>query len=291
MRKVFILLISFGFFIHYTAAQTPFVTCIINFEDNPCWEASYHSISIPATHSIWQIGVPQKQLFDSAFSHPNAILTDSIGNYPRNDTSAFIVKVARNPFCECAPSLGGFYKFDSDTLKDFGRIEISFNHGANWLNALSDTVIPDMFWMTPKPVLTGRIHHWTHFFTHLPFGFPNDTIYYRFTFISDNIETNQEGWMLDDLEIIEHTEGIADTGPGNEIQIYPNPAKEKITISGDNGSGACEVALYNSQGQACIRQTMQNPTKIIDISGIPGGLYMVRILGKNKVYLKKLIKE
>ena len=97
--------------------------------------------------------------------------------------------------------------------------------------------------------------------------------------------------MLDDLEIIEHTEGIADTGPGNEIQIYPNPAKEKITISGDNGSGACEVALYNSQGQACIRQTMQNPTKIIDISGIPGGLYMVRILGKNKVYLKKLIKE
>ena len=37
--------------------QSPFYSCIVNFEDNPCWEGSYDSIEFPGTNNIWYIGV------------------------------------------------------------------------------------------------------------------------------------------------------------------------------------------------------------------------------------------
>ncbi len=39
--------------------------------------------------NIWQIGRPQKILFNLAFSIPNAIVTDTLNTYPINDTSSF----------------------------------------------------------------------------------------------------------------------------------------------------------------------------------------------------------
>lgn len=271
--------------------QTPFYSCIINFEDNPCWEGSYWNVNIPISNNIWQICIPHKTVFDSAYSSPNAILTDSAGPYPVNNTSAFIIKFIPQEFCMCAAVIGASYKFDSDTLKDFGRVEFSLDHGTTWFNALSDTVIPDEYWTTPRPVLTGRIHQWREFNAFIPGWFTTDTLYYRFTFISDSIQTNQDGWMLDDIRLIVHTEGIEDIGSRNEINIYPNPAANMITVSAKTFNGEMDVSIYDILGQLGLQKTIDKNKVDIDISSLSKGIYMVRVLGRNNYSVREIVKD
>ena len=268
-------------------------SCEINFEDNPCWEATYTNLTIPAPNNIWNICTPHKTLFDSAYSSPHAILTDSAGTYPVNNTSSFIVKFSPYASCACAPIIGGYYKFDSDSLNDYGMIEVSLDHGITWLNALTDTVQLNIYWYPQKkPVLTGRIHQWREFYGMFWMGIPRpDTIYYRFTFISDGIETNQQGWMLDDLMLVAHTEGIQDNGPLEEITVYPNPSSTMITVFGKTFTGNRDVEVYDILGQLRLHQSVNNTQKDIDISSLNKGIYMVKVLSGNKSSAKKLIKQ
>ena len=42
-----------------------------------------------ATENIWQIGEPQKVIFDAPSTTPNSIVTDTINNSPINNVSSF----------------------------------------------------------------------------------------------------------------------------------------------------------------------------------------------------------
>ena len=270
--------------------QNPFVSCMIDFETNPCWEASYTNLTIQGSNNIWQICTPHKLIFDSAWSAPKAILTDSAGPYPVNNTSSFIIKCIPYSFCECSPSIGGYYKFDSDTLKDFGRIEFSLDHGVTWLNALSDTVIPDDFWLGGKPVLTGRIHQWRSFHAVL-FNYKiNDTIYFRYTFVSDGIQTNQEGWILDNLALVDHTEGVQDMVSQDEISIYPNPSEGSISINSKNAAGGMNIWVYNMQGQLKLEETIYKNKGDVNISSFDNGIYLVKVLSHKRYSTRVIIK-
>ena len=290
MKKFYLIIIVLLISMSSGKGQQPFYSCTVNFEDDPCWEASYWNLTIPGSTNLWQICVPHKTVFDSALSSPHAILTDSSGHYPVNSTSSFIIKAVLQQNGMCAYMLGGWYKFDSDSLKDFGRIEISKDHGTTWLNALSDTVIPDFSWSPAKPVLTGRIHQWRQFNAILWDSFLIDTLYYRFTFISDSIQTNQDGWMLDDIQLTAHIEGIEDIASRDEIIIYPNPATDRITISAKTFTGEMDVSVYDIMGQPALKKTIRNKEDI-DISGLSKGIYMVRVLGRNNYRVSMVVKE
>jgi len=291
MKKNFLILAILVISVVAVKGQNIFYTCVINFEDNPCWEASYFNVDIPSSKHMWQVAVPNKTVFDSAWSAPKAILTDSAGSYPVNDTSGFIIKFLLPEYCECAPVIGAHYKIDSDSLRDFGLIEYSVDHGSTWLNVLSDTVIPDVYWITPRPVLTGRIHQWSEFHAFVPEYIRNDTLYYRFTFISDSVQTNQDGWMLDDIELVTHTEGIPVIGSQNEINIYPNPAAGAIMISAKTFLGEMEVSVFDILGQLRLQQKMDHDEAGVDISGLGQGLYMVKVRDSDKYVVKRIIKE
>lgn len=291
MKKTVLFLTALMISLNLAKGQNPFVSCIINFDDNPCWEASYYDLDIPGSDNIWQVCTPHKTVFDSAFSAPHAILTDSTGSYPMNTASSFIIKFRQLLDCECIPVIGGYYMFDSDSLNDYGMIEFSLDHGTTWLNALADSVIPPDWWDTPKPVLTGRIHQWTYFYARLWYFPPIDTVWYRYTFISDDIETNQEGWVLDDIDLIEHIEGIRDIGPQDEIDIYPNPANGLITISAKDLHPDTEVSVYDILGQLRLRQPLRKNKEEIDISGLTRGIYLVRVPGRKNSCSRRVIKD
>ena len=57
----------------------------------------------------------------------------------------------------------------------------------------------------------------------------------------------------------------------SELFIYPNPAKEKVTIEGIE---ATEVEVYNALGR--LVKTMQG-TNEISVAELPQGVYLVRI--------------
>lgn len=57
----------------------------------------------------------------------------------------------------------------------------------------------------------------------------------------------------------------------SELFIYPNPAKEKVTIEGIE---ATEVEVYNALGR--LVKTMQGSNEI-SVAELPQGVYLLRI--------------
>ncbi|MFI5220854.1 MAG: hypothetical protein ACHQK8_00905, partial [Bacteroidia bacterium] len=114
--------------------------------------------------NIWQIGKPNKSKFDSAYSKPNALVTDTLNPYPINDTSRFIIKNSIG-YGYLGTSLGFYYKLNTDSLKDFGMIEISMDSGSHWYDIISNDSICHfaIWWPYTKPVLTGNTNGWAMF--------------------------------------------------------------------------------------------------------------------------------
>ncbi len=93
--------------------------------------------------------------------------------------------------------------------------------------------------------------------------------------------------------------GVDNFGTENklEIKIYPNPAKEKVTIeSFMPEQGTMRIDILNTCGKVVTEhQTFTHLTGksslIINLHGLPAGIYFVRILTKKGVQIKKLIKH
>lgn len=71
------------------------------------------------------------------------------------------------------------------------------------------------------------------------------------------------------------------------VQIFPNPANDKVEVNGiDNAT----IEIMNMQGQ--LVKTLNTLSKsTIDISQLPNGVYMMRIISDNGIVVKKFIKE
>ena len=56
-------------------------------------DSTIFKIDTSVAGNIWQIGKPHKTIFDSAYSRPDAIVTDTIHDYPANNLSTFAIKI------------------------------------------------------------------------------------------------------------------------------------------------------------------------------------------------------
>ncbi|MBR1769861.1 MAG: T9SS type A sorting domain-containing protein, partial [Bacteroidales bacterium] len=92
-----------------------------------------------------------------------------------------------------------------------------------------------------------------------------------------------EGWCSFS-NIVEDcaSSGIEDIVNESSIEVYPNPAKEKLTIKADN-----EVSIFNNNGQLIKVVKNIKGTKEIGISDLESGIYYI----KTENTSKKLIVE
>jgi hypothetical protein len=75
------------------------------------------------------------------------------------------------------------------------------------------------------------------------------------------------------------------------LSIYPNPAKKNITVHLSGAIKKSNLSIVNAQGQELIiRQITESKTQI-DISNLPGGVYIVQLTNDNTVELGKFVKE
>lgn len=75
-----------------------------------------------------------------------------------------------------------------------------------------------------------------------------------------------------------------------QVNIYPNPATQSITI--ENIASDINIAVYNTTGQ-CVLQTTTSGNKIvIDVSNLSNGIYIVRLTGKDgRQGISKFVKQ
>ena len=79
------------------------------------------------------------------------------------------------------------------------------------------------------------------------------------------------------------------TDPAFDVQIYPNPAKNQLTISTDYDKGTVSVMMLNMQGQMVMFFTVEGQ-RTIDVSHLPAGVYTLQMLG-GSVVTKKVVVE
>jgi hypothetical protein len=72
-----------------------------------------------------------------------------------------------------------------------------------------------------------------------------------------------------------------------KVNLYPNPAKKSITISGLNEKATIEI--YTVNGEKILNSTFTGETKL-DID-FPSGIYFAKINSENKTIVKKLLIE
>jgi hypothetical protein len=140
------------------------------------------------------------------------------------------------------------------SLTDYGYIDFSPDKGGTWYRA--DTSINNGYCsfgaVQELPTFTGNSNGWKHFYYCLQVPFPvanGDTILYRFTFISDSIQTNKDGLMFDNLHFEDWTEGIQEVQNNRLISISPNPTSDELIIHRTKVSNNSRIQILNYTGQ------------------------------------------
>lgn len=286
MKKNILITIIVSLSITVSLAQPP-GGYIINFEQT----GPLQHMRIDTTtnsNNIWQIGSPAKTIFTNGFSVPNVIVTDTVNTYPINDTSRFIISNTSDKILNNYLTISGWYYANSDTLNDFGTIEFSPDKGANWIDLVNPTTYANGIYCAQKPILTGNSNGWNYFYIdigplrdtfNLQLG---DTLLYRFTFISDNIQTNKDGLMFDDLVFEDYAFSINEIQNDNLISIYPNPTTNKITIESKEQE-VLDATIYNILGELMLKKQLSTGINEIEIGSLSKGIYFYQVSDKNKI--------
>ncbi|MEA3444516.1 MAG: two-component regulator propeller domain-containing protein [Bacteroidota bacterium] len=75
-----------------------------------------------------------------------------------------------------------------------------------------------------------------------------------------------------------------------ETELYPNPAKDNITISAPSEIiPIAGIEIYNQSGQLLQKTTINKKQGTIDVSGLSPGNYFLRATGKSDVWVRKFV--
>ena len=302
--KKFLLCLFISFFIADGKAQ--FYTDTINFEKPD----TLLKIDTSFAGNTWQIGKPQKTFFDSAFTKPNAIVTDTINFYPINNLSAFTVKIYDTSWSQFSSSGGMMiyfkHKFDTDSLLDGGYIEVSYDNGTSWTNIHNSGDFgnfPYSYWpgtslANGTPAYTGKSRNdsggwqwenvwWCYYGT---WPIPN-SIFLRFVFLSDNIQTNKQGWMIDDIYLDPIIcEGIKENQNNNLISIFPNPVKDELFIKSSKSNFTGQIQIFDFSGRM-IYENKNFIGKSISAKQFQNGIYSLKYSDGKNYSLKRFFVE
>ncbi|MBM3405289.1 MAG: T9SS type A sorting domain-containing protein [Bacteroidetes bacterium] len=255
--------------------------------DDTSYLSHFSFDSVPGTPNIWQIGAPQKPVLNTPFSPPNVIITDTINPYPTNSQSSFTVWNVMDDFQSFVLYVAGMYYIDSDSLNDYGKIELSADNGNTWIDIVNDTVYSQyLYWWTMKPILTGRSNGWKDFYVMYDWDIysaldiqPGDTILYRFSFFSDDIFDNRDGLMYDELIFADWYEGFPEYDKLRLSYCHPNPVSGQVTITIGKPFALGKMMIFSLQGKLVGESEMDGSGSVtFSTASYPPGVYFYRFI-------------
>lgn len=84
-------------------------------------------------------------------------------------------------------------------------------------------------------------------------------------------------------------EGIESAEGDFSVSMYPNPAKEQVSIRIDGVSGKVNVALIDMSGRTVMTDTTENSEIQFNVSALAKGTYFVRLNGEGISTVRKLV--
>ncbi|MBR4264648.1 MAG: thiol protease/hemagglutinin PrtT [Bacteroidales bacterium] len=102
----------------------------------------------------------------------------------------------------------------------------------------------------------------------------------------------------DDFSIITYSddknnENTFENEIANLFEVYPNPAKNEITISlkKSKEKDITLIQIYNSIGVQMFERTTDKLSITVDVSGFPIGQYIINVKNNSRIYCKSFIKN
>jgi hypothetical protein len=118
----------------------------------------------------------------------------------------------------------------------------------------------------------------------------------KFTFISDAIETNKEGWIIDDILTAsaewQLCSYIKET-INNNFRIFPNPFSQQMTVESVEDLKGSDIIIYNSSG--IIVKEIHNASRhsiTVQRDNLSSGVYYLvitkngKMVGTNKLLIE-----
>ena len=76
-----------------------------------------------------------------------------------------------------------------------------------------------------------------------------------------------------------------------DMRIYPNPAKNTVTIETSQSGGEGTLSIFNASGQELLKKKVVSDKTQLDLGGFARGVYTIRLLVNDKVEVRKIVKE
>ena len=107
-------------------------------------------------------------------------------------------------------------------------------------------------------------------------------------FFDQNVQYQQGTFVADGLSLVTgfktETAGTSLNVSANYV-IYPNPSDGLITIIGNERPISLEVLQV--EGHVVLRSAINSD--IIDLTGLPKGMYMLKLLGHDALFTSKIV--
>ena len=275
------------------------------FDLNDSADREYFIIDTSQANNIWQYAKVNKPGF--AQLNSIALTTDSIADYPTNDTSSFIFKIQFISFPSQMyselHSLGItlHHKFETDSAKDGLQLEFYNVSSHKW--ELANHMMGSVFWLVKNndstynwddDLLTGTALQFHN--SRLAYGEPGvkssiDSLLLRFTFCSDSIDNHKAGWLIDSIMI---EANMFSSGGFHECKLAQNDylsfidGSYLIINSLLQENKYSDFTLFDMLGREIIVDEIHYGVNSFDVSKLPSGYYIVKAKNQAGVYTKKL---
>lgn len=150
-----------------------------------------------------------------------------------------------------------------------GTFYYSTDDGANW---------------TPIRIWENTIDVSEYFYIELQDLAGEENVRFKWNYLGGSRPLTAGAWFIDDFRIMDMVNNIEQANQNN-IYVYPNPAKNMITIAGVNSNTVNKIFDING------KIIKQNTSNVIDISDLPAGIYNITIEVNNKTKSIRFIKE
>lgn len=279
------------------------------FENTPNITDTVEYVIDSLSKKTWEIGKPAKTIFKNALTNPNVLITNTNHSYDTSISANVIFRIAGvGPIWERQNfALRWSQQLDLENNKDFAFVYISVDSGASWANATdyNPNINYNFYGFNAENIgtdssslqkgFTGSDSIWRDIWLCL-YGDESAVgkIFLKFVFKSDSVQSNHEGWMIDNFQfhpIIIHTVA-SDLKNKNSFVAFPNITNGVLNVEStfegeDKKINA--IYLYDSFGKLLKEYVGVSKRVTLDLGQYPDGIYFVKPITKYKSELLKVV--
>ena len=228
-------------------------------------------------------------LTSSEFYSPSNSFADSPNSdYSNNTTKTYELVQDVDLTNSTAAQISFYAKWEIEADYDYCQFQVSTDGGSTWqgqcgnytVNGTSanGSVQPD-----GEPVFEGAQTNWVMEEISLS-DYVGQTIKVRFILESDGGQ-KKDGFFFDDFKISYNLDHSGLNENTFEINTFPNPANDMVTVSTTQVLSSGELRVYNQAGKMIVNESINTQTNLmkIDVSSFPQGFYTIQVVNENSV--------